>query len=73
MNVISDDQLWPLFIGMVCETLTREGFVGDKYEFATSLDMSFDEILTLPISDWKSAINEDLEEYRAKEGADFFK
>lgn len=71
--IIQDNKLWPLFIGMVCESLSMEGYTGDAYKLASSLDMTFEEIKRENIKLWQEIINEDLAEYRAKEGAEFFK
>lgn len=70
---LSPHNRWHLFIGMVCETLTREGYAGDKYDLASSLDMTFDELDGQPIVMWQSLIDEELSEYKEKEGAEFFK
>lgn len=73
--IINDDKLWPLFVGMVCDALDKAGYTGDKYEFAISLDMSFDEIIEnkIPLMSWKDKIELDLFDYKSREGKEYFK
>ena len=63
MNTILQD----LYYGMVCRKLHERGLVPfmdcDPYEFATSLDMSFEEIMEHPLSEWEAIVNLDLDEY----------
>lgn len=59
-----------LYCGMVCRKLKEAGLVPfldcDPYEFALSLDMSFDEILAVPLNEWESVVDRDLEEFASE-------
>lgn len=71
INSFSQDQmhvmLKDLYCGMVCRKINEAGLAPfldcDPYEFALSLDMSFEEILAVPLNEWESVINKDLEEF----------
>ncbi|QEG10413.1 hypothetical protein KMI8_34 [Klebsiella phage KMI8] len=56
-----------LYRGIVCRKLNERGLVPfmdcDPYEFATSLDMSFEEIMEHPLCNWDAIIDFDLDEY----------
>lgn len=69
---MNDDLKLCLFRGIVCELLVKHGYLWDKWEMAECLDMSFDEIKDTPVDEWPSKIEDDLLEYKAKEGARFF-
>ncbi|WP_279027214.1 hypothetical protein [Gibbsiella quercinecans] len=64
---MTEQQLNDLFNGIVCRKLSErslEPFLDcDVYEFAISLDMSFEEIKALPLELWDDVINRDLEEF----------
>lgn len=63
---------WDLFRGKVCKYLAMHGYIKNPWELASSLDMSFDEISINDVSEWDEAIEQELIEYKTKEGKDLF-
>lgn len=63
MEVILKD----LYCGMVCRKLKDAGLTPfldcDPYEFALSLDMSFEEIMSEPLGSWEAIVDADLEAF----------
>ena len=72
MNKFNPEQmqqmLHDLFCGMVARKLEEHGLIlgldGDSRLFATSLDMSFEEIMAESLSDWEAIIERDVVEYK---------
>lgn len=64
---LNEDIKWDLFRGMVCQAIEDKGlnpFLDcEVWEFASSLDMSFDELKNHPIEIWKAQIESDLCQY----------
>lgn len=62
-----ETMLRDLYCGMVCRKLKESGLYlfldCEPYEFALSLDMSFEEILEIPLNEWESVVDSDLEEF----------
>lgn len=68
---INEEMMWILFQGMVCTQLVESGFIGDAWQMASCLDMSFDEVRDNDIEHWAAIISGELEEYRHENPENF--
>lgn len=67
--MLSQQNQWDLFVGMVCRLLAEHEYNGNVYEMATSLDMTFDELKHRPVHVWAEHLEADLIEYKnSREG-----
>lgn len=73
---MTNELKWILFRGIVCDLLDKHEYIGgdDKWDFATSLDMSFEGFIACnrPIEEWDGVLNSELLEYKAREGKTLF-
>lgn len=60
-----------LYQEKVIAQLKAAGFIGDAKEFASSLDMSYDDIKDLPPEKWDLHIKCDLADYKLDVPEDF--
>ena len=67
---LTESGLWLLFRAMVCDAIETAGIVErldcHVWEFASSLDMSFEEVRDHDISLWSSIIERDLLEFMSE-------
>lgn len=58
---------WDLFRGMVCRSIEDKGLTPfldcEVWEFASSLDMSYEELKNRPLPEWQPQIDTDILEY----------
>lgn len=72
MSTISTDEMkFDLYRGMVCGLLEREGFKGNPWDLASSLDMSFEEVKDKPAFMWLNQAESDLEDFRLENPDEF--
>lgn len=70
-NNLSTSDKWAVYRALVVLVLVEAGYNKDHFELADSLDMSFEEIESLPYDEWHQYIMKDLQEMIADCPEDF--
>lgn len=71
IKYLTKSEKWALYRALVVLVLIEAGYNKDHFELADSLDMSFEEIESIPYDQWKSLIMKDLHEMIADCPEDF--
>lgn len=71
INNLSKSDKWAIYRALVVLVLVEAGYNKDHFELADSLDMSFEEIESIPYDQWQSVIMKDLHEMIADCPEDF--